>query len=241
MNCLEFRRQLATEPRSESSAFLGHRDGCARCGEVHARAQVFEAGLERALAVPVPDGLADRVLLRQTTATRGERGWALGPRHWRMAAGLALALGAATLWTLTRPAQALPDLAVAHLAHEPYALSARASVATAQVRALFAERGAALSGDPGEVHYLNLCSLGRDPTVHMVVQRREGPVTVYVVLGRREPGRRVFEREGVKGRSVPVAQGTLMLVASDARGFDDLERRWTHALGMPVGEALGAP
>lgn len=231
MNCLEFRRHLATEPRSNGVAFLAHREACARCADAHAQALAFDDTIQRVLAVPVPAGLADRVLLRQTTAAlstrRHERRFTL----WRMAAVLALGVGVASLWVVSTPAQALPDLAVGHLSHEPYALSARATVEPAQIRALFAARGVELAADPGPVNYLNLCHLGRDGTVHMVVQEAGGPVTIYYVIGRADPGRAVWERNGIKGRSIPAGSGTLVLLGSSDAAFDALERSWTRALG----------
>src|SRR5688500_19792520 len=119
MNCLEFRRALAVDPADPSPELVAHRGACARCSEAWAAAQGFERTLERALRVPVPADLAEEVLLRQTTESRH----AARPRRfrgWAVAASLVVALGAGGLgyraWLASRP---LPELAVAHLSHEP--------------------------------------------------------------------------------------------------------------------------
>lgn len=231
MNCLEFRRHLASDPRSRSPDFVVHREECARCAEAQAQALGFEDRLERVLAVAVPDGLADRVLLRQTTVALAERRHGRRATAWRMAAVLALGIGVGSLWVVSSPVQALPELAVGHLSHEPYALKATATVELAEIRARFAARDVGLVDDPGQVNYLNLCRLGRQRALHMVVQTADGPVTVYYVEGRVETGRSSWQRGGLMGRSVPARDGTLVLLADNDRAFDALERSWTRALG----------
>jgi anti-sigma factor RsiW len=232
MNCLEFRRRLAVEPKCDASEFVAHRDACPRCAEAHARAQQFETSVARALAVPVPADLADRILLHQTTEARQDRHRGGGfAGLWRIAAALLVAVGVFSLWSVSTPATALPDLAVAHLAHEPYAFNARGTVSAEEVRALFRARGVVLAADPSTVNYLQLCKLGSAYTLHMVVQEADGPVTVYYVIGRREAERSVFERQGMKGRAIPLGEGTLVLLGVSDSAFDRLEQHWLATIG----------
>lgn len=241
MNCLEFRRRLAAEPGSTADAFLAHRDACPRCAESWSRAQAFEATLTRALAVPVPEGLADRILLRQTTAVRQARADTRRVVFQRLAAAVVLGAGLSLVWRHgIAPAQALPDLAVEHLEHEPYALSARAEVDPAQIEAAFVHLGVRLAARPDAVNYLQNCDLGEHRAVHMVVQRAEGPVTVLFVAVAPERTREVFERDGLKGRAVAMGTGTLVLLASHDAGFDSLEARWRTPLAGAVTPALAA-
>ena len=242
MNCLEFRRWLAIEPGSTLAAFAAHGAECARCAEAWLKAQDFERVLAAALAVPVPAGLEERVLLRQTTSRRHERHAERRDAWSRLAAAVVLAVGMATTGFLAwRDSRPLPDAAVAHLSHEPYALSARARVTGDEIAATFARAGVALAGMPAEVNYLQLCHIGRDVTVHMVAQREDGPVTLLFVAGRREEGRSVFARDGLKGRAVPMGDGTLVLLASDDRSFDALENAWSSALGESTDLAYAPP
>ena len=101
-----------------------------------------------------------------------------------------------------------------------------------ELRARFAASEVGLVDDPGPVNYLNPCRLGRQRTLHMVVQTVEGPVTVYYVVGRVEPERATWQRDGMVGRSVPAREGTLVLLAGNDRAFDALEAQcWIRALG----------
>jgi hypothetical protein len=238
MNCLDFRRQLAAVPDALDAEARVHAAECPRCAQAYALAQAFEASLRDALAVPVPGSLADSILLRQTTAARSERGRRGSRIAWRAAAVVALAVAGGLFWRMQPGADSLSRLAVEHLPGEPGALAARADLPLAEVRALFAARGVALHGDPGDVDYLTVCPFGRDEAVHMVVQTDRGPVTVFYVGGRHEPERAAWRRTGMVGRTVPVAGGTLVLVAVDDARFDALESRWARALGAPALAAL---
>jgi hypothetical protein len=197
---------------------------------------LFEARLKRALAVPVPADLAERILLRQTTAAREVRAPRVNPA-WRIAAVLALAVGGVGLFvSTTPPAQALPELAVDHtLHHEPGATARTARVAPSQVRALFARSGVVLGDVPDAVHYVNLCELGRDLSVHLVSRQPGGPVTLYYVPGRVESMRVDFRQAGFQGRSVPLAGGSLVMLAATDDAFDQLEADWARALDPPRG------
>jgi len=271
MNCLEFRRTLGIDPSSTAAAFVAHREQCARCAEAHARAQAFERRIERALQVPVPESLADAVLLAQTTvarhgadtsgaddgsprpATTASSRRTSGPGDstaraprvlaWRIAAGFLLLLGAAGFgfqaWRMSRP---LSELAIAHLAHEPHALAARGDIPARLIATAFRDAGAALTTAPARADYLSNCDLGGRPAVHLVVQRPEGPVTLlYVVAGAPTP-RGEFAQRGMKGRTVPLDGGTLVLLASADRSFDELEREWRHAIaGFGADVAYAAP
>jgi hypothetical protein len=241
MNCLDFRRAIGSDPRGLSGEAHTHKAACPRCADAHERALAFERTLGAAIALPVPEGLAERILLRQTTSAihePGTRKFAI----WQIAAGVLLMIGLAVTFgpRLLMPSTSLQSLAVAHLGHEPLALSSRAEVPALEVRAMFAALGAPLARSPFAVHYLNDCPLGSDVAVHMVLQRASGPVTAMFVPGRRGL-RRDFERAGVRGRESPTGDGVLILLAANARDFDTIESGFQRAFSASSSDAVGAP
>ena len=92
MNCLDFRRQLAAVPEGLDADALAHGADCTRCAQARNEALAFESKLRDVLAVPVPESLADRILLRQTTEARRARGARRRVLAWRIAAVLVLAV-----------------------------------------------------------------------------------------------------------------------------------------------------
>ena len=222
MDCLEFRRELLIDPRTDHAEFLAHARVCAGCAQAQQRALAFEAALKSALAIAPPPQLAEAVLLRQATAQqrsrlRLRRGGAL----LALAAGVVLAFGIG----LRLEAQPLPELAVRHLEGEAFVLSKTQAVADADVRSAFARLGIKIGDLPADISWIGCCPVGRYAAVHLVMQQGGGPVTVLFLTDDRNEARQDFAREGWLGRSVPLAHGTLVLLAHDARRFDQIENQ----------------
>jgi hypothetical protein len=228
MNCLEFRRQLGVDPLSSGADFVGHRQECARCAEAAARAVEFEAALRRALNVAPSTQLAESILLAQATQQqRGRRIWIRRGGLLALAAMLVLAVGVG----MRVEASPLSAQAVEHLRGEPEALTLSQPVPAESVREAFAKRGIALRHDvSGEVVFVGCCPMGRHPTVHMVMPGNTGPVTVIYVVDDRAKQSEDFQRDGWRGRSVPLGNGTLILLARDSGQFDRIEAEWRTAL-----------
>jgi hypothetical protein len=240
MDCLEFRRLIGADPRTTDPAARAHLETCARCQDAYSRAQAFEARIANALNVAVPEGLADRVLLKQLTVERRRGGLRHGWIALAAAAALVVAIG---LWRLDRASTAsLPALAVAHIeGHEKPALAYRDPIAAANVERAFADRGVALKSVPAGVSYVNKCPLGDWRTVHMVMPEGDQPVSVFYVANYHANGAENFQRGGFAGREVPLGDGTLLMLAANDAHFDALEHTWRNALEGPAAAAAGSP
>jgi anti-sigma factor RsiW len=245
MDCLEFRRRLGVDPHVGDRDAREHLQSCPFCAEAYARAQAFEARLASALSVAVPDGLADRILLAQLTGERRQRSSRRARLGWialAAAASLVLALG---VWRRQAAVAApLSQLVAEHVTgpHERDALSRTAVLPEADVRKAFADRGVALVSVPDGVAYVSECPVGDYRTVHMVMPRGGEPVSVLYVVQHRVPASTDFERAGLRGREVPIRDGTLVMLARDRDSFGALERAWHEAIeGPPRLSAAGAP
>lgn len=236
MDCLEFRRLLGSDPHVGDRDAREHLQGCPFCADAYARAQAFETRLVYALNVSVPEGLADRILLAQLTGERQRHGSRRARLGWIVlaaAASLALAVG---LWRRNETAPApLSQLVAEHVTApaERAALSLTAPLPEADVRNAFADRGVELAEVPDGVAYVAECPVGRWRTVHMVMPRGGEPVSVVYVTQHRVPKATDFERNGLRGREVPIRNGTLVLLAKNGDSFGSLERVWHEAIEGP--------
>lgn len=242
MDCLEFRRRLGSEPQVRDGAALEHQRGCAACTEAVARAQVFDADLARAMALPVPEGLAERILLAQLTGARqGERmrrrryGWlALAA-----AASLVLAFGVTRNQRVSPPS--LQDLVVAHVnGPEREALQQTVPMPASSVARAFANRGVTLQSVPDGIAYVHECPVGSYRSVHMVMPEHGAPVSVLYIVDHRAGAPGDFRRAELHGREVPLADGTLVLLAQADNRFDAIERSWRNAIEGPPQVAAGS-
>lgn len=238
MNCLEFRRRLGSEPACIDSRFSAHRESCPHCSAAQARAFEFEARLQQAVRVPVPAGLADRILLAQITSARREQ----RHRHRRVAALFAAAACVIVAFTYVhrteQRAMPLSELVVEHvLHHEPYAIEQRNPVPKSLVNLAFAHRGIALANVPDGISYVHECPVGPYSTVHMVMAQSSGAVSVVYVADPAQRERRDFESGSMRAREVPLGSGALVMVAANEGGFDAVELAWKGALGDGVAQS----
>ncbi|HXS72995.1 MAG TPA: DUF3379 family protein [Rhodanobacteraceae bacterium] len=239
MDCLEFRRRLAAEPRSREAMFFAHRDSChAGCTEAWWRAQRLERRIEQALSIEVPAQLAERILLAQATRTRtrAQRRWQLG---FALAASVLLAVGIATFgWNRSALADPLPGMSVAHVHGEAFALARTQPVSDGELRRDFAARGVNLRAMPQGAVFARDCDVGPYRTVHLVFRINNEPVTALYFVDRDTARTRDFRHAGWQGRELPLDHGTLLLLGSDARGFSDVERTLRQALQGPAQQTL---
>lgn len=242
MDCLELRRQLGTDPRLQDPSARAHLETCPGCRDAYARAQAFDARIAHALAVGVPEGFADRVLLAQLTAERqGSRGRRFHPGWIALAAAASLFFAIVVVRREGSVGKSLPDLVVAHVTGEERdALDLRAPLPSADVARAFADRGVTLASVPPDVSYVQKCPVGAYKTVHMVMPRENEAVSVLYVTKYRAPGVTNFERQGLHGREVPIADGTLVMVAANTAPFDGLEHAWRDALQGSAETAAGS-
>lgn len=231
MNCFEFRRWLGIDPQSGKADFLLHRESCASCANAALRAGQMELRLQRAIRVTPPVGLADRIILAQTTVSRGDS----RARHRRTAGFLAIAASIVVAFVLVQRvgqrSMLLSELVAEHvLQHESYAIDRRDPIPAKAVLEAFADRGVSLREVPAGISYVRDCPVGPYASVHMVMPAPNGPVSVVYISDPPARLRKQFEADGLQGREVPAGAGALILLASNDRDFDALERAWSKTL-----------
>ncbi|MCA1798252.1 MAG: DUF3379 domain-containing protein [Xanthomonadaceae bacterium] len=221
MECLEFRRRLLENPRDQTAALSAHRLGCRACSEWAAQAQAFDVRLRRALDVPVPDGLAEKVMMEATWKPVRRRRW------YAFAASAAAVTLAATLIAVQLWQGApLADTVVQHLYHEPELLMIEdGAVTDTQLRAVLQRVGSRLDGDIGRVIHAGLCPIAGRLAAHLVVQGTHGPVAV-IVMPRNGIDTVTPVRDGaLHGSVVPIARGSVAIVGFDGEDLDALVER----------------
>ncbi len=245
MNCSEFRRRLLVDPRDPALAEAARAGVCEDASQRLAEAIAWEARIGEALAVPVPAGLADRILSALPEPATGASvpgRWRPRRLQWLAAAAAVAVLALGLLWTLPQrvadPTEALLLASVEHLTHEPYALTRTSRVPPALAHRVFAEADVRLDASALDLVYLNRCPLGHWRSLHAVMRAAEGPVTAMYVP--HQAVERLDRRvEMVAVRTVPLGDGALVLLAESNQDFDAVESAWYQALGGPAELAAG--
>lgn len=225
MNCLEFRRAALADPHHPGREALEHEASCPPCAHFYRELRMQEEALYEAMNVLVPDGLADRVLLRRT------RGWRerFIPRFAMpaLAASLVLAIAIGLGWNFQSAALTPEMLAAgiaAHVEEEQKALRAEQRVPLARLVAAVKRGGGELGKPPGEASYADHCPLpGGGTGEHLVFNTPHGKLTLILMPGKRITHPMRLDKDGLTVSLMPAGEGSLALVSNNRERIGDAE------------------
>jgi len=242
MNLLEFKRRLMTDPADRSDEMRAARSAGGEFAAAAEASDRFEARLHQALNVPVPGGLADSIILRQSLGEdSGKPRW---PQLAAVAAALALAV-AVTTFTMLPGQTSMHDLQ-RHLAWhwqhdgpQVLAVSAdRTQPDPGQVQRVLSEFGVQLEPEMLEqVRMAKVCPTPDGAGAHIVLATESGPVTLYYMPRTRVPSSpaRVRLGDGMEALALNVERGSLALIAEPGVDAPALAREISRQLAFAPG------
>ncbi len=219
MNCLEFHRLKLADPRRLSAEAQTHLEGCPDCFAFAQDVDRSERKLEQALITPVPDGLADRMLLGRRGSSR--RVW----RVWALAASVVLATALTVVYLGSAPPDQYARLAIEHLVNEPEALTTLRDADAEAFRTIVQNFGGTVKALPGRVRYIRLCPLEDGTTGwHIVFETPEGLATLLLVPGKQPDATQVASAEGWSALARPTPRGYYAVVTASSAATARIDR-----------------
>lgn len=232
MNCFEFRRLILADPRRRTEERQAHLARCGRCAALAAEVEGVETALHDAAAVPVPEGLAERVLLRRTMSRSARAGM------WALAASVIVAVGvgayfyagpgvqgedqvvAAAVLGERHPAVAAINYVVDH---ESRLLRETPVLDTAVVRQALAHLGLKLPKTVA-MRYLGKCPVPGGIGEHVVLETEFGHVTLILVPNQPIAPRVIVADRKLTALAAPVRTGGYILVTDSIDKVKQAER-----------------
>jgi len=243
MNLAEFKRRLLTDPSDRSPEMREARDRGDEFAEAAADSDHFEHALKRALDVPTPPGLADRIILRQSL--EGEKRTMRWVQWGAIAAALAIAVGVTLV--LLNPATSTADLQrhiVWHWKHDGpqvVAASMEGREEPEHVQEVLAELGAQLSPQLlSEVRLGKFCPTPDGKGAHLILDGPGGPVTVYYMPNTRlaESPVRLAIGDGLESYAINLERGSVAVLAEAGSDTPALAERIREALQIAPGATI---
>lgn len=210
MNCPEFRRKKLADPRRLSAKGQAHAAGCPRCTAFAREVDETERALDRALLVPMPEGLADRIIFQ---SRRPHCAW----RSWALAAGilLAAALGL-SFWNSARNSQEYARLSIEHAMMELESFTTVRQADQDAFRAIVQNLGGRVKELPGRVRYIRLCPIEDGFGWHVVFETPDGLATLFIVPGKNPKAVQSASVGGLNAAVHPMQGGYYAIVTASA-------------------------
>lgn len=192
----------------------------------------LERRIARALELPVPQlrmpELPD-IDSGKFVAIKPRRR-ALPPVWLAMAASAALvallAIGDARLFGGVAEHGSLAEQILAHLDHEPHALRVSdEAVSDARLTQIVPANLALLDHSAGLITYAQTCKINGKLSPHLVIQGRNGPVTVILMPEERVRSAQTITGERINGVILPVGNGSIAIIGSEYEDLEPIQRR----------------
>ena len=217
---------------------------CAKCAALAREIEDFDARIHDAAMVPVPEGLAERVLLRHKVREParfgkfgfGAGGFGLGA--WALAASLIIALLAviqiyrvdsgdqeriATAAAVGEGHAAIAAISYV-LDHEPQLLKDNVSGDPAVMRSALTRLGLNLPAQGTTVRYLGKCPVPGGEGEHLVLQTPFGHVTLILVPEQSLGPRVVVAYRDQTAVVNPVQSGSYIVVTDSLKNVKQVEK-----------------
>jgi hypothetical protein len=196
MNCLACRRLLLAAPRENASALHEHLEECMDCARLAQNVKAFDRRLARAMRLPVPDGLAERILLPRLATRR----WHYGAAAAALVAAIAMGAMAPALLESDEPALAATAVGPFHPAVEAIAMVVEQEPALLKegrvgdprvLERKMKELGLEFRKSGVSIRYIGKCQLRGSDCDHLVLVTPEGHVSV-ILMADEHPSQRVL-------------------------------------------------
>ena len=260
MDDLEFRRRVSAQPNSIEKELLEFAEQNSERQAFIDDMQAFDTQLSEALDIPVPKGLAERILANtqahaeneapaneasftehadtseQQPANNVVEASSLFKRSHlplAMAASLLVAVSAFFFSSKQNVAYAAGEHALAHVYYEINSLQKTEAISLETVNEKFAVLGGHLDELPGKVTYLMFCNFKGQKGLHLVFESDYGPMTVFIVPSKKQSfgiGDDDFQDDRFEGHINRGPNADTILVASLGTPLENYNDRINHAI-----------
>ncbi len=213
MNCEDYRQAVGEDPNFDGGA--AHLTECSACQAYRKEMLALEATIAEALAIPVPELKMPELPEVETSnvVSLGERRRVTMPAWFAMAASVVLVVMLGVRMFGGAEYDSLADEIVAHLDHEPYALRVTDKpVDDQRLTRVVPANIANLDHDAGLITYAQTCNINGNDVPHLVIQGKNGPVTVILMPDERVSRAETLTGESINGVLIPVGNGSIAII-----------------------------
>lgn len=230
MDDLQFRRSLYADPNSKDEALNNAKNDNNERKKFANDIDALEQKIAQALAVPVPDDLCDKLILRQTMASH-QQTKRKSRYYLAIAASIAMVFG--VLFNFLQFSSAysgLGDYALAHVHHEEADLNRLNSVGKTSVSlTTLNNKMSAFNGTFSKVTdnllAADYCRFDGVKSLHLVFQSQNSPVNVFIVPEREEVSFTAeFYNSRYQGRSAKFGQQQVIVVGDKSETIEHWQK-----------------
>lgn len=232
MDDLEFRRRAYAEPGCQDEEFLGKKNASEESEKFVNDLLAFDYQIKDALNIPVPEGLAERIILNQTLGQHAQKKQGVKVIFSLVASVLIVfALMFAFLFT---PNINLEQELFAHIYEELNHLDEQQYNDIHHVNNLLKSFGGTVNKEIGKVNYLGSCNIANKKGVHMVLAGKKGPVTVMMLPNINIENIQSISDDRFNGSIIPVTKGSMVIVGEKGESLEEIRHKLVNNISWVI-------
>lgn len=183
MDDLQFRRSIYADPKTQDDAVVLAKNTDPAKQKFATAVEQLDVEIAKAMQVPVPDDLYNKLILRQTLASHQQQK-RKNRIHLALAASFAFAVGLTfNMLQDSHVRTSLGDIALAHMHHEEGFFNNNAGnlVSLAALNTKMADFNGSFVQSLGQLISAQFCPLNGTKSLHLVFQGQSSPVNVIIL------------------------------------------------------------
>ena len=215
MDDLQFRRNLYADPKNIDADMQQAIDNDPLKAKFANELDELEQKITAALSIDVPQGLTDKLILRQTMTTHHQQ-----KRKSRiqlaMAASVAFAIGITiNIVQFSSAYQSLSEHSLAHVYHEESAFNntMTSDISLTSLNNKMATFGGNFKGLLGDIISADFCRFDGIKSLHLVFKGQHSPITVFVIPHDKTlTVANEFSDDKYRGKSIQYLQSNIVII-----------------------------
>ena len=217
MNCEDYKQAIAANPSFDDGG--AHVANCGDCQAYREEMRALDTMIVKALSIDVPPlrmpELPD-VQSENVVSLDSKRKHRRAPLWLAVAATAVIAafLGVRLVGT-GGSYESLAEEIVAHLDHEPFALTVSdRAVSDARLNQVVPAGIARMNHDAGLITYAQSCIINGNTVPHLVIQGETGPVTILLMPEEKVSSAVDLSGDNINGVLLPVGDGSIAIIGN---------------------------
>lgn len=231
MECFEFRKVALSNPYTEDSGFISHRNDCTKCqSQLHSIIALDEK-VAAAISITPPNDLKSKLKLRHVIDKEQRRHWVFKRYAIAASAVLAVVIGVLSYQNhqLNAAYLALYNDALEHVENDSYALTLVQPTAQTRMKMHLASYADIHVGELEGLRYSQICPIGDKKAWHAVVETASGLVTVIYLKNSDIPSKKLIKK-GKHSRIINRGSADILFIGSTLNAIDQAEEKVNQAL-----------
>ena len=236
MNCIDVHRKLTAAPDCKDEAILSHLEECSACANFLNSIQQFDQSLIKAAKIEIPDGLADRILLKQSFRQQHQMR-ANRFKLFALAASLLLVLSVSfnmsSLINILDKSLSLEEIALNHVIDEIDHLNENKNIQLAKLNTVLQPFNIKMKNTIGQINYASTCPIRNSRGVHIILQQKNELATLLVMPGEYVASRKMHTKGDFTTVVFPTQNGSIAIVTkkgSKSVSVENLEKDLSKAI-----------